>query len=126
MSVDFAGIEVIDSVLLKGLETSSDVSINQIDVEDGSSVLQIMPYSGTRDLFLVFPDDGEGLERWKLMAIKAVARNGQPVNLEHHLGNFTVLIESTASMKPMFEYANPDDNDLYVGSIKIKEVNQNA
>lgn len=119
--VQLDNIVLPDSVELIGLETAPDVTINELAVEDGSSVLQVTIYSGSVPLSLVFEDAGI-ITRGTLMAIKAKAALGLPVVLQHHLGTFLVLITSTAGMKPLNNFANPGDDDLRQGKIELKGV----
>ena len=126
MTVMIGNIVLDDNLRLYGIETAKDIAVEQIGVLDGSSVFQTRPISGGRTLSLVATKEGNTLRgkflRSQLMAIKSLAVGGQPVTLIHHLGTFSVLIISTEDVIPVFDYADPQADDWYVGSIQMIEV----
>lgn len=126
MNVQLGSIVLDDDLVLDGLLSAQDLSVDPVMVMDGSTVLQTMPLSGGRMLSLSSAMDGDSIGgvflRSQLLDIKSLAAAGLPVTLTHHLGTFTVLITSTADVRPVFDYADPQADDWYVGSIQMIEV----
>ncbi len=126
MTVKIGNIVLDDNLQLYGIETGRDIDVQQIGVMDGSSVFQTMSFGGGRPLALTASQDGDTsvgvFLRSQLMAIKDLAKAGQAVSFIHHLGTFSVLILSTEDVTPVIVYADPGDDDRFVGSIQMIEV----
>jgi len=126
MTVQIGSIVLDENLQLYGIETAKDIAVEQIGVMDGSSVFQTMSFGGGRSLSLtaaIYGDASVGVFlRSQLMAIKQLSAAGMPVPLIHHLGTFSVLILSTEDVIPVIDYADPRDDDWYVGSIQMIEV----
>ncbi|MBU1140879.1 MAG: hypothetical protein KKA76_18035 [Proteobacteria bacterium] len=127
MTVQLGSIVLDDNLQLFGIEQAMDIAVDQVVNLDGSSVLQTMVMGGSgRALAMVATQDGNTVGgvflRSQIMAIKSLASGGQPVTLIHHLGTFSVLIISTEDISPVINYADPRDDDWYVGSIQMIEV----
>ena len=126
MTVQIGNIVLDDDLQLYGIETGKDIDVEQIGVMDGSSVFQTMSFGGGRSLALTASQDGDTAVgvffRYQLMALKELAKAGQVVSLIHHLGTFSVLILSTEDVTPVIVYADPGDDDRFVGSIQMIEV----
>lgn len=117
MTVSLGGLALSDHLTLD--IQGAGVAYNQRRLIGGAAVVQADGNSGGRTLTL------SGDHHWTLgqvEAIQAMQAMGQTVELTHHRGTFTVLITDTTGLEPSFDYADPQPEDWYSGSITMIEV----
>lgn len=111
-------LELSAHLILNGLESGSRVAGSTRRTLGGQSVHQYTPLSGGRSLELV---GNNAFTLAQINQIKDLEGEAQEVVLVHHRGTFTVFVTGV-DPEPAFEFANPDDDEMYSATIYLQEL----
>lgn len=117
MTTSLGGIPLYDELVLS--ISGAGVGYNQRRLIGGASVVQSDGASGGRTLTLSGEDWWDKAQVDQIYSLQSL---GQPVELVHHRGTFTVLIVDTSQLQQSTDYRDPIDSDWYTGSITMIEV----
>jgi len=118
MTVSLAGISLADDLTLD--TQGAGVAFSQRRLIGGSSVVQADGNVGGQTLVL-----GSEYPYWTLSQVeqlRALQSLGQAVELVHHRGTYQVFIADTSNLAPDDQYADPEEDDWYIGTITLIEV----
>jgi len=121
--VSLGAIILDDNLRLDGLH-ASPASAGSARVTMGGVVIQTMAMNGGRTISLVATQDGSTVKgvftKAQLDAISAMRDASAPVALVHPLYSGQVYLEPDAiDVSQVFDYADPGDDDWYVGTITL-------
>jgi len=117
MTISIGGLTLSEDLALD--IQSAGVGYSQRRLIGGAQVVQADGADGGRTLTL------SGENHWTLAQVEALQllqSAAMPLTLVHHRGTFEVLITDTSDLTPVFDYADPEDDDWYTGSISMIEV----
>jgi len=118
VSVSIGGIPLAEDLTLD--PQGSGVAFSQRRCIGGASVVQADGNVGGQTLVL-----GSEYPYWTLAQveqIRALQSLGQAVELVHHRGTYQVFIADTSNLTPDDQYADPEEDDWYIGTITLIEV----
>jgi len=123
MTVSLGAITLDDNLRLDGVHTSP-ASAGSARATMGGIVIQAMPMNGGRVLALVATMDGDAVKgvftQAQLDALVSLRDAGVPVALVHPLYSGQVYLAPDAiDVSQVFDYADPSDDDWYVGTITM-------
>lgn len=114
-----------DDLLLEGLDTSPPLEFTKRRYICGGLNVQVSPNDGGRILTLVAARIGNDVYGYFTQAqvdiLNAMWQAGVAVELVHHRGTFSVLIEDVA-VEPRVGVADPDADAMYVGRVSMIEM----
>jgi len=123
MTVSLGAITLDDNLRLDGLHTSPGAA-GSARATLGGVVIQTMPMIGCKTLSLVATLDGTAVKgvftQAQLDAMVALRDAGEPVALVHPLYSGQVYLPTDGiDVSQVFDYADPSDDDWYVGTITL-------
>lgn len=123
MTVSLGGITLDDNLRLDGVHTQAAIAGSARATMGGVHVQSIAMSAG-KTLQLIATMDGDTVKGFflgsQVDALAALRDAGESVALVHHLGSWQVWIPPTGiSVEQVFDYADPTDDDWYVGIITL-------
>lgn len=116
--------DLSDHLRLDGIPQASAIALS-VRPTFGAPVVQRCSVTGGATLSLVASSSGNQLRglytKAQVDALAVIRDAGEPVQLIHHLGTFTVIIPPTGldDIGQVFDYADPGADDWYTGTVTL-------
>ena len=124
MTITLGGITIDDDMYLSGVETNSQVALEQMRTIDGVSVVRVKPAPGGRTLSLGTQNQGgaiQGIWNWSVIEqIKALEVQAQSVILSYRGLTYSVYITGT-EFTPFLQFEPEGPNKKFTGSVSLLE-----
>lgn len=124
MTITLGGVTISDDMYLSGLESNSQVSVNQQRTIDGLSVVRVNSNPGGRIFTLGTQNRSgaiQGIWEWSVIdQIKDLELAAQSVILDYRGSQYTVYITGT-NFEPLLQFEVESSSKKFTGTVSLLE-----